>query len=74
MTHHIDSMANEQEARMQEAIAAVKNGKYMAYTAACVFNVSKRILYSHVNTNVQPRNLAHEHDQNLTHAEEKELV
>ena len=70
----IDPMAHEQEARMQEAIGAVKNGKYTAYTAACVFNVLKCTFYSRVNTDMQPRNPAHEHDQNLTHAEEKELV
>jgi len=74
MTHPVNQLAVENEARIQEAIAAVKRGKYTTYTAALAFNVPKCTLYDRINKNMQPRNRAHEHDQNLTHAEEKELV
>ena len=74
MTRSSNQLAIEKEARMQEAITAVKSKKYTVYTAALVFNVPKHTLYDRVKKNMQARNLAHEPNQNLTHAEEKELV
>jgi len=74
MTRSTNQLAIDKEARMQEAITAVKSKKYTIYTAARVFNVPKRTLYDRVKKNMQPRNLAHERDQNLTRAEETELV
>ena len=64
----------EKEARLQEAIKAVRKKQYSCHTAAIVFNVRRRTLYDRVKKNRNPCNLAHEHNQNLTHAEEKELV
>jgi len=74
MTRSTNQLAIDKEARMQEAITAVKSKKYTIYTAARVFNVPKRTLHDCVKKNMQPRNLAHECDQNLTRAEETELV
>jgi len=74
MTRPKNQAAAEQEARLQEAIAAVKNNQYTCYAAAKVFNVPPRTLYDRVNGGKKPRNQAHECDQNLTHDEEKELV
>ena len=74
MTRRTNEMAIENEARIQEAIAAVKRKKYTVYAAVNAFNIPKRTLYDRINKSVQPRNLAHESDQNLSHAEEKELV
>ena len=74
MTRRTNESVIENEARMQEAITAVKSKKYTAYAAALAFNVPKRTLYDRVTKNLQPRNRAHEGDQNLSHAEEKELV
>lgn len=72
-----DQAAAEKEARLQEAIAAVKNKQnrqHTCYSAAKAFNVPPRTFYDRVNGGKKPRNQAHERDQNLTHAEEKELV
>ena len=74
MTHSTNQLAIDKEARMQQAITAVKIKKYTIYTTAHVFNVPKRILHDRVKKNMQPCNLAHKHDQNLTRAEETELV
>jgi len=74
MTRRTNPSAIEKEARIQEAIIAVKSKENTIYAAARAFNVPKRTLYDRINKNMQPRNLAHESDQNLTHAEEKELV
>ena len=74
MTHPKSHGAAEKEALLQEAITAVKNGQYTCHTAAKEFGVPRRTLYDCVNSGKKPRNLAHERDQNLTHAEEKELV
>jgi transposase len=59
---------------MQEAIAAVEKKGCTYYTAAKRFNVAHRTVYDRVNGGKKPRNQAHEQDQILTHAEEKELV
>jgi len=74
MTRPKNQAAAEKEARLQEAIAAVKDNSYTCHAAAKVFNVPRRTLYDRVNGGKKPRNLAHERDQNLTHDEEKELV
>ena len=74
MTRPKNHTAIEKEARLQEAITAVKNKKYSVHGAAIAYNVQRRTLYYRVNENKKPRNLSHEHDQNLTQAEEKELV
>lgn len=63
----------EREARVQEAVAAVKEGKYTCYSAARVFNIPRQTLYDRVNGKL-PRNQAHEAEQLLSHAEEKELI
>jgi len=74
MMHSTNQLAIDKEAQMQQAITAVKSKKYTIYTATHVFIVSKRTLHDRVKKNMQPHNLAHERDQNLTHAEETELV
>ena len=74
MTRRMDDGAIEKEAQMQIAITAVKNTEYTAHTAAIIFGVSHHTFYARIKENTKPRNLAHEDNQNLTHAEEKELV
>ena len=66
--------AVQKEARLQEAIAAVKRGEHTCHSAAPAFGVRRRTLYGRVNENRKPRNQAQENNQILTHAEEKELV
>jgi hypothetical protein len=73
MTSPKDITAAEKEARLQEAIATVKNKQYTCYAAAKVFNVPAQTLYDRVNGNKKPHHQAHECDQILTHTEE-ELV
>ena len=63
----------EKEARLQEAIAAVERGEKTPYRAVIDFNVQKQTLYNRLNGKL-PRNKAHEQEQILTNAEEKELV
>src|SRR5277367_4619539 len=63
----------EKEARVQEAVAAIKEGKHTCYSAARVFNIPRQTLYNRVNGKL-PRNQAHEAEQLLSHAEEKELI
>src|SRR5947207_2393867 len=74
MTRPKDQAAAEKEARLQEAITAVKSKQHTCYSAAKAFNIPPRTLYDRVNGGKKPRNQAHERDQNLIHAEEKELV
>ena len=74
MTRPKDPNAAEKEARLQEAITAVLNEEHTCHSAAIAFNVPRRTLYGRINNNRKPRNQAHERDQNLTQAEEKELV
>ena len=74
MTRAIDPLAIEYEARLQEAITAVHKKQHTCNSAAIAFNVRRRTLYDRVNGNRKPRNKAHESDQLLTEAEEKELV
>ena len=63
----------EKEARLQEAMAAVSNKKHTIPSAAHAFNVPHQTLYDRMNGK-PPRNKAHETEQLLSHAEEKELV
>ena len=63
----------EKEARLQEAMAAVSNKKYTIPSAAHAFNVPRQTLYNRMNGK-PPRNKAHETEQLLSHAEEKELL
>ena len=74
MTRPKDKLAAEKEANLQLAIAAVLNHEHTCHSAAIAFDVPRRTLYNRVNGNMKPRNQAHERDQNLTHAEETELV
>ena len=63
----------EKEAKLQEALAAVMNKQYIANSAALAFDVSHSTLYDRLDGK-SPRNKAHETEQLLSHAEEKELV
>jgi hypothetical protein len=74
MTRAKDPDAPEKEARLQEAIAAVLKGEHTCHSAAIAYDVPRRTLYGRVKENRKPCNQAHKRDQNLTHAEEKELV
>ena len=73
MTRPKNQEAIEKEARLQEAMAAVLAKKHTANSAALAFNVSRSTLYDRLNEK-PPRNKAHETEQLLSHAEEKELV
>ena len=73
MTRPIDKEAIQKEARLQEAMAAVQAKKYTAPAAARAFNVPRQTLYDRLDGKL-PRNKAHETEQLLSHAEEKELV
>src|SRR5271154_4727399 len=74
MTRLQNNLAAEKEAQLQLAIAAVLNNEHTCHSAAIAFGVPRRTLYNRVNGNMKARNQAHERDQNLTHAEEKELT
>jgi helix-turn-helix, Psq domain len=58
---------------MQEAVAAVQSGQHNPNSAANEFKVARQTLYDRLNGKL-PRNRAHESEQILSHAEEKELV
>jgi transposase-like protein len=73
MTRPKNPETARKEARLQEALAAVCNKEHNVPAAAKKFGVSRRTLYYRVN-GVPPRSLAHESEQILTHAEEKELA
>ena len=73
MTRPKNQEAIEKEARLQEAMAAVLAKKHTATSAALAFNVSHSTLYDRLNEKPS-RNKAHETEQLLSHAEEKELV
>lgn len=74
MTRPKNPLAAEKEARYQEAIAAIRKGQHTCHSAAIAFNLPRSTLYTRVNGGIQPRNLAHESEQILSHAEERELV
>ena len=73
MTWPKNPKAAEKEARIQEAIAVIHAGQYIAYTAPTIFNVPPCTLYDRLKGK-PPCQLAQEKQQLLTHAEEKELV
>jgi DDE superfamily endonuclease/Tc5 transposase DNA-binding domain len=73
MTRPKNQEAIEKEARLQEAMAAVLAKKHTAASATLAFNISRSTLYDRLNGK-PPRNKAHETEQLLSHAEEKELV
>src|SRR5271169_6401794 len=73
MTCPKNQEAIEKEARLQEAMAAVLAKKHTAASAALAFNVPCSTLYDRLDGK-PPRNKAHETEQLLSHAEEKELV
>ena len=73
MTRPKDQLAAEKEARLQDAITVVLNGEKTQYRAIFDFNVPKRTLYDRLDGKL-PRAKAHERDQLLINAEEKELV
>jgi predicted hydrocarbon binding protein len=74
MTRRKNPVAAEKEAQLQLAIAAVLSKEYTCHTAATVFNVPRRTLYDRVKGGKKARNNAHESEQILTNAEERELV
>lgn len=74
MTRPKNEAAAENEAKLQEAVAAVLDNKHTCHSAAIAFDVPRSTLYDRVKYGKKPRNQAHEDDQNLTHAEEAELV
>jgi len=74
MTRPKNPDAIEKEARLQEAISSILRKRHTCHTAALAFNVPRRTLYDRVRGGRKFRRQAHEHDQILTHAEEKELV
>jgi len=74
MTRPNNPLAVQYEARLQEAIIAVGEKQQTCNSAALAFNVRRRTLYDRVNGNKKSRNKAHERDQLLSEAEEKELV
>jgi hypothetical protein len=73
MTRRKNPKAIEKEATLQEALAAVVSGQYTCSSASIVFNVPRQTLYNRMNGK-QPRHLAQEKQQVLSHAEEKKLV
>ena len=74
MTRRKNTESVAVEARIQEAIQALKkNSKYKLRTAAKDFDVPRSTLKDRFHGK-KPRNKAHEDDMNLTHHEETELV
>ena len=74
MTRRKKSESTENEARIQDAIQAMKDDrKYKLRKAARDFKVKRSTLQNRVN-GLQPCNKAHEDCMNLTHNEEAELV
>src|SRR5271170_7723293 len=74
MTRRKNPLMAEKEAQLQLAVTAVLNKEHTCHSAAIAFAVPRRTLYYRVKENRKPRNQAHESEQILTHAEEKELV
>lgn len=73
MTRHKNPEAIERDTRIEEALAAIISGQHNCNSASVAFNVSRQTLYDRMK-GAQPRRLAQEKQQNLSHAEEKELV
>jgi len=74
MTRARNPLAVEKEAQLQKAINAIRKGQYTCHSAALAFNVSRTTLYARVNGGRKPRNVSHESEQILSHAEERELI
>ena len=74
MTRPKNQAAAEKETRLQEIIIIIKNKQHTCYSIAKTFNIPPRILYDHINRNKKSCNQVHEREQNLIHAEEKELI
>jgi len=73
MTRPRNHESSETEARLQQALAAIRSKACKTVReAACKFNVPPSTLGHRLNGRAS-KNLAHEQDQNLTHAEEAEL-
>jgi hypothetical protein len=73
MTRPKNPESIEKEARLQEAVAAVLAETHNVPSAAHDFHVPCQTLYDRL-AGKPPRNKAHETEQLLSHAEEKELV
>ena len=74
MTHPKNWESTAMEARIQDAIRAIKkNPKLKLYKAARDFNVLRSTLQNHVNGK-KAHNMAHEDCIYLTHNEESDLV
>jgi DDE superfamily endonuclease/Tc5 transposase DNA-binding domain len=73
MTRPKNPESIEKEARLQEAVAAVLAKTHNVPSAAHDFHVPSQTLYDRL-AGKPPRNQAHETEQLLSHAEEKELV
>jgi helix-turn-helix, Psq domain len=58
MTRPKNPAAAEKEARMQEAVAAVRSGQHNANSAAKEFKVARQTLYDRLDGKL-PRNQAH---------------
>jgi DDE superfamily endonuclease/Tc5 transposase DNA-binding domain/helix-turn-helix, Psq domain len=74
MTRARNPLATEKEAQYQEAITAIRKGRHTCHSAAIAFGLPRSTLYDRVNGGKQPRNVSHESQQILSHAEERELV
>ena len=64
----------EKEAQLQLVITAILNGEHTCYSTHIAFNIPLQTLYYQMRENRKPYNQAHDSEQILTHAEEKELV
>ena len=73
MTRRKNPEAARKEAKLQEALTAVHREQQKVDAAVANFGVSCRTLYTCM-TGTLPCNQAHEAEQILSHAEEKELV
>src|SRR5579859_2288834 len=74
MMHLKNLKSTEEEARIQDAIRAMrKNSKLKLHKAAREFKVPQSTLQNRVNGK-KPRNMAHKDCMHLTHNEESELV
>jgi hypothetical protein len=74
MTRRKNPDAAVKEAKIQAAIKGIESGLYQsAYHAHKELNITCSVLYARLN-GTMARNKAHEDQQNLTHAEEKELL
>ena len=73
MTRPINYESAEKEAKLQLALAAVLKKRHTCASASRAFDVPRQTLYDRF-AGKPPRNKAHEADQLLSQAEEKELV